>query len=121
MEELISDTSKKYFCCKEKFNHRGCTVSQGGWQQKEVQRRIETFTTETDENVLSTSMGQYINYFSAFHWPYLVVEWLGLLSMFNCVNVSAWAIHNVNYYQCICWASSPCVLLLCESIFAWTI
>ena len=51
MEELISDTSTKYFCCKEKFNHRGCTVSQGGWQQKEVQRRIETFTTETDENV----------------------------------------------------------------------
>ena len=66
-------------------------------------------------------MGQYINYFSAFLWPHLVVEWLGLLSMFNCVNVSAWAIHNVNYYQCICWASSPCVLLLCESIFAWTI
>ena len=66
-------------------------------------------------------MGQYLKHFSAFLWPHLVVKWLGPLSMLNCVNVSAWAIHNVNLCQYLCQASAPLVLLLTESIFARTV
>ena len=36
---------------RRKFSHRSHTVSQGGRQHKEVERRAETFTTETDENI----------------------------------------------------------------------
>ena len=36
---------------RKKFSHRGHTVSQGGRQLKEVERRTETFTNDTDENV----------------------------------------------------------------------
>ena len=66
-------------------------------------------------------MGQYLKHFSAFLWPHLVLEWLEPLSMFNCVDLSAWAIHYVNLYQCICRANTYSVLVLTESIFTWTI
>ena len=53
--------------------------------------------------------------------PHQVLELLGPLSMFNCVNLSAWAIHNVKLCQCICRANTYSILLLCESIFTRTI
>ena len=66
-------------------------------------------------------MGQYIKQFLTFLWPHQVLELLGPLSRFNCVNLSAWANHNVKLCQCICLASAPLVLLLSESIFTRTI
>ena len=59
--------------------------------------------------------------FSAILWPCLILELLGPLSLFNCVYISAWAIHNVNIFQCIGRANTYPILLLTESIFAWTI
>ena len=66
-------------------------------------------------------MGQYQRHFSAILWPYIVLELLGPLSLFNCVYVSAWAIHNVNICQCIGQANTYSTLMLTESIFARTI
>ena len=36
---------------RRKYKHRGRTVSQAGRRHKEVERRTETFITETSENV----------------------------------------------------------------------
>ena len=66
-------------------------------------------------------MGQYLKHISAFLWPYIVLELLGPVSLFNCVYVPAWAIQDVNICQCIGQANTYSTLMLTESNFARTI
>ena len=42
-------------------------------------------------------MEQYQNHFSALLWPHLDVEWLGLLSMFNYVNVLCFVALRIHF------------------------